>query len=136
MTNTGLMTQDEIFCRAATGNPLSMSIDKWERAGKRMYWGILKVPGGAQTHLREDTCPLCSSHKTYGSYGPKLWEHCLGDDYHPCPLVEKSEGNLKGCGANSTWLFAYEAAKRGDRKAFMKARGQLLRKLKAARAWY
>ncbi len=140
MAGQGLMTakefkQRQIICAA---DRLSLSIEKWERAGTLRSWPLLKSSGGAYRYLMADTCALCSRHKIYFGDGIRLGEHCLGySGQSICPLAEKNEMYLIGCNTTeSPWHVAYEAAKRGDRPAFMKARAKILRRLRAARKWY
>ena len=133
-----LMNKKELRERMEAGEDhLSLAIEKWERAGLRGRWDAIKGETGAKAYLDGDTCALCSYHKEYSAHKIKVWEHCLSSyAEEPCPLVEKYDGNLRGCTPGSPWNLAYEAAERGDRPAFMKARAKMLRRLKAARAWY
>ena len=134
----GLMDAVEMERRIDGGaSPLDIAIDKWQRAGDIHNWPTLKGEKGAHTYLREDTCALCSHHKEYFEKGPKRGSHCLGrNGWGPCPLVEKSTGNLLGCTEKSIWQEASAAAECGDRVRFMKARDKLLRKLRDAARWY
>ena len=138
MNDKTLMTSGELHRRRGIHeNSLALSIDKWERAGAKRNWPNLAGKRGANKHLMADSCSLCASHKVYGSEGGKLFNHCLGfSGKRPCPLVEKKEGNIKGCTAGSLWEQAFNAVKRRDRSAFMKARAKILRKLRAAENWY
>ena len=138
MASLGPMTSGEIKDRMEkSGDTLPIAVEKWIRLGKRFAWQFVKGKKGVERYLKSDTCPLCRVHSITDSNGPKEWSHCLGEyGYNPCPLVDSSENNVAGCGPESIWMEARGAAERGDRPAFMKARAKILRRLRAAKAWY
>ena len=136
MARKGLMTAAELNMRCSE-SVLDLAIEKWVRLGGRHSWVLLKAKGAVDRYLKMDTCPLCRRHYREGEFGPKKWSHCLSSTAsYPCPLVDPGSENLFGCGPESLWYQARRAVDWEQRHVFMKARAKILRRLRAAKAWY
>ena len=90
---------------------LEWSIEKWRRNGLKCNWPD-KVSWGT------GSCALCRRY---------TFESC--NSYGRCPLADASG---RGCVKGSQYLRASDAHGAGDRVEFMKARNNMLRRMRRA----
>jgi len=105
-----LMTASELKKRYKPSKALDLSIEKWERLGFKERWDTLRED--AEKYVWGDTCGLCQKYRKCPN---------------KCPLVECDEDG-------HPWGIALDAISYNDRPAFMKARNNLLKRMKRAKA--
>jgi hypothetical protein len=112
---TGLMTAEELDKRYKPNKALALSIEKWTRAGYIKNWEELCEDVGG--YLSDETCGLCRKDAETGA-------SCNG-----CILNNPKDMYSMCC---KPFAAADRAARCKDRPSFMKARKNLLARMRRA----
>lgn len=118
---TTLMTEKELNRRYRFSNALDLSIEKWVRLGLRKNWvKLLESCDGddEKDYINASTCALCTRHR------------CIND----CDVCSNCPLHEYDCDQCCTqYKKALDAIEEKDRKAFMKARNNLIRRMRRAK---
>ena len=108
---------------------LALSIDKWERLGLKSNWEELTALFHQEKYMNSNTCGLCKVYLKMTKEDEEQLYTCKG-----CPLVDENKKDEipLGCVNGSQFCKAKDSAKEKNRKEFMKARRNLLRRMRKA----
>ncbi len=124
------MTQEEMERRYTPETALDLSVEKWERLGRKENW--MQVLRKDKDLIGTRTCSLCKRHmnKTQGlSARILIW--CAGiNENDPCPLLESNSGTGGCC---IEWRNARDALNKGDQLAFAEACEVMVKRMRDAK---